>query len=54
MTTNIKVEELLIYPIKSCAGMKVDAAETTRYGLSLPSNPLLSDRYVGLIQLIIV
>jgi uncharacterized protein YcbX len=46
MTTssNIEVQELLIYPIKSCAGVKVDEAQTTRYGLALPSNPLLSDR----------
>ncbi len=43
-TSNIEVQELLIYPIKSCAGFKVNKAQTTRYGLSLPSNPLLSDR----------
>ena len=41
---NIVVDELVIYPIKSCAGSKIDEAQTTRYGLSLPSNPLLSDR----------
>jgi uncharacterized protein YcbX len=43
-TSNIEVRELLIYPIKSCAAVKVNEAQTTRYGLSLPSNPLLSDR----------
>jgi len=43
-TSNIQVRELLIYPIKSCAGLQVNEAQTTRYGLSLPSNPLLSDR----------
>ena len=43
-TSNIKVQELLIYPIKSCAGLNVDEAQTTPYGLALPSNPLLSDR----------
>jgi uncharacterized protein YcbX len=40
----IEVRELRIYPIKSCAGISVNEAQTTRYGLSLPSNPLLSDR----------
>jgi len=43
-TSNIEVRELLIYPIKSCAGIQVNEAQTTRYGLSLPSNSLLSDR----------
>ena len=43
-TSNIVVQELRIYPVKSCAGIKVDEAQTTRYGLALPSNPLLSDR----------
>ncbi|CAF1319945.1 unnamed protein product [Rotaria sordida] len=43
-TSNIEVQELLIYPIKSCGAIKVKEAETTRYGLSLPSKPLLSDR----------
>jgi uncharacterized protein YcbX len=43
-TSNIQVQELRIYPIKSCAGVQVTEAQTTRYGLSLPSNPLLSDR----------
>jgi len=49
-TSNIEVRELLIYPIKSCAGLKVNEAQTTRYGLSLPSNPLLSDRRLMVIQ----
>lgn len=43
-TTNVEVRELLLYPIKSCAGLSVNEAQTTRYGLALPSNPLLSDR----------
>lgn len=43
-TSNIKVQEILIYPIKSCAGLKVNEALTTPYGLALPSNPLLTDR----------
>ena len=43
-TSNIEVKELIIYPIKSCAGVQVNEALATRYGLSLPSNPLLSDR----------
>jgi uncharacterized protein YcbX len=42
--SNIEVRELIIYPIKSCAGIQVNEALTTRYGLSLPSDPLLSDR----------
>lgn len=46
-TSNITVEEILIYPIKSCGAIKVTEAETTRYGLSLPSQPLLSDRYLS-------
>jgi uncharacterized protein YcbX len=43
-TENIEVKELLIYPIKSCAGIQVTEALTTHFGLALPSNPLLSDR----------
>ncbi|CAF1487266.1 unnamed protein product [Rotaria sordida] len=43
-TSNIEVQELLIYPIRSCGAIKVNEAETTRYGLSLPSKLLLSDR----------
>ncbi|CAF2777863.1 unnamed protein product [Rotaria sp. Silwood2] len=43
-TSDITVQELLIYPIRSCSAIKVNEALTTRYGLSLPSNPLLSDR----------
>jgi uncharacterized protein YcbX len=42
--SNMEVRELIIYPIKSCAGIQVNEALTTRYGLSLPSDPLLSDR----------
>ncbi|CAF0959444.1 unnamed protein product [Didymodactylos carnosus] len=38
------VKELIIYPIKSCSGIRVDEAITTEYGLALPSNVLLSDR----------
>lgn len=43
-TSNIEVREIIIYPIKSCAGIQVNEAQTTRYGLALASNPLLSDR----------
>ncbi|CAF1330609.1 unnamed protein product [Rotaria sp. Silwood1] len=43
-TLDITVQELLIYPIRSCGAIKVNEAQTTRYGLSLPSSPLLSDR----------
>jgi hypothetical protein len=39
------VQELLIYPIKSCAGVKVQEALVTKYGLALPSNPRIFDRY---------
>jgi uncharacterized protein YcbX len=39
------VHELLIYPVKSCAGIKVDEALVTKYGLALPSNPEIADRY---------
>jgi uncharacterized protein YcbX len=38
------VQELLIYPIKSCGGVRVDAALVTRYGLALPSEPRIYDR----------
>ncbi|CAF1207146.1 unnamed protein product [Didymodactylos carnosus] len=38
------VAELLIYPVKSCAAIKVNEAKTTKYGLSLTTNSLLSDR----------
>jgi uncharacterized protein YcbX len=43
-TSTIHIHELLIYPIKSCAGIQVTEAQTTSYGLALPNNPLLSDR----------
>ncbi|UJR22436.1 hypothetical protein I4U23_025496 [Adineta vaga] len=43
-SSTIEVRELRIYPIKSCAEFSVNEAQTTRYGLSVPSNPLLSDR----------
>ncbi|CAF4201648.1 unnamed protein product, partial [Adineta steineri] len=33
------VHELIIYPIKSCAGIKVKEALMTKYGLAVPSNP---------------
>ncbi len=49
--SNIEVRELLIYPIKSCGGVKVNEAQTTRCGLSLPSNPLLSDRSLFPLQI---
>jgi uncharacterized protein YcbX len=39
------VQELLIYPIKSCAGVKVQEALVTKYGLALPSNPRIFDRF---------
>ncbi|CAF3704929.1 unnamed protein product [Rotaria sp. Silwood1] len=38
------VQELLIYPVKSCAGIKVQEALVTKYGLALPSNPRIFDR----------
>jgi uncharacterized protein YcbX len=40
----MSVEELLIYPIKSCGGVKVEEALITKYGLALPSNPKIVDR----------
>ncbi|CAF1313989.1 unnamed protein product, partial [Didymodactylos carnosus] len=39
-----RVKELFIFPIKSCGGVKVQEALTTKFGLALPSNPQLSDR----------
>ncbi|CAF0884519.1 unnamed protein product [Rotaria sordida] len=38
------VQELIIYPVKSCAGVKVQEALVTKYGLALPSNPQIFDR----------
>ncbi|CAF1463814.1 unnamed protein product [Adineta steineri] len=38
------VKELIIYPIKSCSGIKVQEALVTKYGLALPSNPRIFDR----------
>lgn len=40
----ILIHELLIYPIKSCAPIRVNEAQTTRYGLASATNPILSDR----------
>jgi uncharacterized protein YcbX len=40
----MNVEELRIYPIKSCAGVKVQEALVTKYGLAFPSNPQIYDR----------
>ena len=38
------IEELRIYPIKSCAGVPVPEALVTKYGLALPSDPRIYDR----------
>lgn len=40
------VRELLIYPLKSCAGVKVQEAVVTKYGLAPPSNSHIFDRSV--------
>jgi hypothetical protein len=40
----MNVQELRIYPIKSCAGVKVQEALVTNYGLALPSDPRIYDR----------
>jgi uncharacterized protein YcbX len=40
----MNVQELRIYPIKSCAGVRVQEALVTRYGLALPSDPQIYDR----------
>ena len=42
------VHDLIIYPVKSCAGVKVQEALVTKYGLALPSDPRIFDRYVDL------
>ncbi len=44
------VQELLIYPIKSCAGVKVQEALVTKYGLALPSNHRILDRFYFYIE----
>ncbi|UJR11846.1 hypothetical protein I4U23_016026 [Adineta vaga] len=38
------VKELIIYPIKSCRGIKIQEALVTKYGLALLSNPRIFDR----------
>ena len=38
------VEELRIYPIKSCAGVSVQEALITRYGPAFPADPRIYDR----------
>lgn len=40
----MSVKELRIYPIKSCAGAKIEEALITKYGLALPSDPRIYDR----------
>lgn len=42
--SKMHVQELLIYPVKSCAGVKVQEALVTKYGLALPSDPRIFDR----------
>jgi uncharacterized protein YcbX len=44
VTRKMRVQELIIYPVKSCAGIKVQEALATKYGLALPSNPRIFDR----------
>lgn len=38
------ITNLIIYPIKSCAGIKVDKALVTKYGLAYFENPNVIDR----------
>ena len=38
------VEDLRIYPIKSCAGVSVQEALITTYGLAYPADPRIYDR----------
>jgi uncharacterized protein len=38
------ISNLFIYPIKSCAGIQVDKAYVTKYGLAHYENPNLIDR----------
>jgi hypothetical protein len=45
------VSEIYIFPIKSCAGIKVDKARVTEFGLALVDNPKISDRLLILIIL---
>ena len=40
----MRVQELIIYPVKSCAGIKVQEALVTKYGLALASDPRIFDR----------
>ena len=40
------VGELKIFPIKSCAGITVDKAIVTKYGLASIENPQVIDRLV--------
>ncbi|CAF1253716.1 unnamed protein product [Adineta ricciae] len=40
----MNIKELIIYPVKSCAGIKVQEALVTKYGLAYPSNPQVFDR----------
>ena len=40
----MNVQELRIYPIKSCAGIPVQEALITKYGLALPADPRICDR----------
>ena len=40
------VRELLIYPVKSCASVKLQEAIVTKYGLAPPSSPRIFDRFV--------
>ena len=41
-----KVSELIIYPIKSLPGIKIESAIITKYGLAHPDYPKVIDRYV--------
>ena len=38
------VQELLIYPVKSCAGIQLTEALVTKYGLASSSDPRIFDR----------
>lgn len=40
----VYVKDLYIYPIKSCAGVQVQEALVTKYGLALPENRRIFDR----------
>jgi uncharacterized protein YcbX len=41
------VSELIIYPIKSLPGIKLQNAFLTKYGLAHPENPKIIDRFVA-------